>query len=490
MKLSELLKGTDIKIKNDIEINGIEINSKNVKNGYIFFAIKGEKTDGNLFIDEAIKNGAIAVVSQKDIKRNDIEVIKVNDVHRVLSKASSNFYSNPSSKLKVIGITGTKGKTSVASFIEQIISNLGIECGVIGTINYRTNKRILMDAPNTTPYSPLLDKVIYEFVKDDCKVCIMEVSSHALKLKKVDEVEFDICIFTNLQSDHLDFHKTINDYKESKLRLFELLKASPKQNKVAAINMDDQFSKNIIDKIKGLQVISYSINQNSDIKASDIILTPNKTEFKLNFKNKRYHIKTPLCGKHNVYNILAAISAAYPIVNDIEKVLQNIENIKPVKGRLEKISTSVGFTIYIDYAHTEQSLKEILLTLNSIPHKNIITVFGCGGDRDKTKRAPMGKVASQLSNYVIITSDNPRTEDPIQIIKDIEFGIKEINGSNYIIIPDRAKAIEKAIEIATQDDIVLIAGKGHEDYQITSAGKIHFSDSEEVLKSLKKLKKG
>lgn len=484
MKLQEVFKNTGIKIESDTEIKGIEINSKKIKEGYIFFAIKGEKTDGNMFIEEAIKNGASVIVTENDISLDKVKVIKVNDIKSVLAKASANFFKNPTSKLKTIGITGTKGKTSVSYFIEQILKNYNLKPGVIGTINYHSHKRILMDSPNTTPYPPLLDQVILEFLNDGVDVCIMEVSSHALKLKKVDSIEFDIATFTNIQSDHLDFHKTIDDYKKSKLRLFELLELSPKREKFASINIDEPFSDEIIKELKSPTIISYSIKKDSDISATDILLKQNYTKFKLKIFDKKFNVVTPVIGIHNVYNILASISSALPLIKNYSNIPDILNNIKPAKGRLEKITSPKGFTVFIDYAHTEKSLEEVLKTIKEIPHNRIITVFGCGGDRDSTKRAPMGRIASIMSDIVIITSDNPRTEDPMKIIKEIELGIKNINKNNYLIIEDRSEAIKKAIEIANERDIILVAGKGHENYQIIGDKKIHFSDFEEVLKNI------
>lgn len=487
MRLKDLFKDTGIKINKDIEVKGIEINSKNVKKDYIFFALKGEKTDGNKFIEEAIKNGATVVVTQENIslKTDDVILIKVDDVNKTLSRVSSNFFHNPTSKIKTIGITGTKGKTSVSHFIEQILAFYGLKPSIVGTINYHSHKRVIMESPNTTPYPPLLDKVINEVITDGSDLCIMEVSSHALKLKKVDSIEFDIAVFTNLASDHLDFHKTINDYKESKLRLFKLLDNSPKSEKYASINIDDPFSEEVIKEIKNSKIISYSINKDdAEVSASNIILKQNYTEFKLKILDKKFDVKVPIIGSYNVANILASIAASLPLIKDYSNITEILANIKPAKGRLQKIISKRGFTIYIDYAHTEKSLEEVLKTLSEIPHRRIITVFGCGGDRDPTKRQPMGMIASLMSDTVIITSDNPRTEEPIKIIKEIELGAKKTNKNNYIIIEDRSKAIKKAIEIAQKDDIILIAGKGHEEYQIIGDKKIPFSDFEEVIKNI------
>ncbi len=490
MKLSELFSDIDVKLNFECEVSGISINSKNLKKGDIFFAIKGEKTDGALYINKALMNGAVGAVVENDTKITPTtRIIKVRDVNKTLAMVSSKFYSDPSSKMKTVGITGTKGKTSTALFAEQIFNISSYKCGVIGTINYKTHKKVIMDSPNTTPYPPLLDEVMSIFVEDGCDICLMEVSSHALKLKKVDAVKFDTVVLTNLQSDHLDFHLTYDDYKKSKMRLFELIQLSPKPQKTAVLNIDDPFSDEILKMLKNTNIILFSTKKKADIMAEDIVIDENSTSFTLSLLGEKFRLTTQLIGSHNISNLLAASGVAISFGLKPYTIASSIPLIKPVKGRLEKISSSKGFTVYIDYAHTEKSLGEVLKLLSTLPHRRIITVFGCGGDRDKTKRAPMGRIASQFSDIVIITSDNPRSENPLMIIKDIESGINQIGKNNYEIIVERAKAIEKAIEYAQENDIVLIAGKGHEEYQIIGSEKKPFSDREEVEKSMRNLKK-
>jgi len=484
MKLIDLLIDTDIKTDKDIDIKGIAISSKEVKDGFIFFAIKGEKTDGNLYIDEAIKNGAKVIISQDEITNKNVISFKTSDILKTLSKVSKNFYLHPSSKMKVIGVTGTKGKTTVTHIIYKILNELSINCGLIGTITYRTHNNIISNAQNTTPLPHTLHKLLSIMVENNDKSVVLEVSSHSLKLKRVDDLEFDTAAFTNLYSDHMDFHKTKQDYINSKAKLFDLLELSIKKNKIAVLNLDDEFSKLIIPKIKKSKIVSYSIKNKADIMALNIDLNPGYSIFDLIFYDKKIKIKTNLIGIYNIYNILAAISCISNMIEDLDKIPSIIEKIDYIPGRLEKIESKKGIYVFIDYAHTHDSLREVLKTLKLIPHKNIITVFGCGGDRDKTKRPLMGKVAEELSDYVILTNDNPRTEDPISIISDIEKGF--VNKNKYITEPDREKAIKKAIDIASKDDIILIAGKGHEDYQIIGDQKIHFSDREVVLKYLEK----
>jgi UDP-N-acetylmuramoyl-L-alanyl-D-glutamate--2,6-diaminopimelate ligase len=485
MKLKELLNGTGISPGFDIDISGVSINSKNTGKGCIFFALKGSKTDGNLFIKEAISNGAVVIVSEDDISEK-VRYIKSNDILKTLSVVSKNFYSDPSSKLYTVGITGTKGKTTTSYIIENILNSSGIKSGVIGTINYRSHRRIISASENTTPLAPRLNEILCQILNDGSDSVVLEVSSHSLKLKRVDDISFDATVFTNLQSDHLDFHKDLADYANSKLHLFELLNQSDKKNKLAVINVDDSFSKKIIETLdKNIRVITYSLKNSSELMAKNIELKAESSSFEVNDSGRMFRFETHLIGKHNIYNLLASISVAKHLNIDFNQLVDIIRNIKGVKGRLEKIDSRHGFYVYIDYAHTEESLRQVLKTLNSLPHKRIITVFGCGGDRDKTKRAPMADVSANLSDFVIITSDNPRNEDPEKILDDIEKEFINNNKKNYERIADRKKAIYSAIDKANSGDIVLIAGKGHEDYQIIGSNKIHFSDMETVNEALK-----
>lgn len=484
--ISDLLKGTDIKTDLNISVKGIAINSKDVENDYIFFAIKGEKTDGNIYAKDAIKKGAKVIITDSNLNF-EIPTLKTADIHKTLSIVCKNFYSNPSSKLSVTAITGTKGKTTTSILIQRALNKCQIKTGLIGTINYQTHKRIISEASNTTPLANLINILLLEMLKDGDESCIMEISSHSLKLKRVDDIEFDRAVFTNLQSDHLDFHKTIQDYANSKLMLFKLLNSSPKKNKFAIINEDDNFSveiKKILNK--DINIITYSILKDSLVTAKNIDIKASELSFDMVHNNKKYNFKTNLTGIHNIYNILALTGTAISYNIEPQFIRDIIESIDFIPGRLEKIDSKKGFYVYIDYAHTEESLRQVLKTFNSIPHSRIITVFGCGGDRDRTKRAPMGKVASELSDYVIITSDNPRTEDPLKIISEIEKGAKETSRNNYIIMPDRKEAIIHSIKMASKMDIVLIAGKGHENYQIIGNSKIHFSDREIVIEAINK----
>ncbi|HOL63462.1 MAG TPA: UDP-N-acetylmuramoyl-L-alanyl-D-glutamate--2,6-diaminopimelate ligase [Elusimicrobiales bacterium] len=490
MRLSEVLKNTDIECYSEIEIKGISLNSKDIKSDYIFFAIKGRESDGNLFIDEAIRNGAKVIITEEEINRKDAIVLRTKDILKTLSVSSKNFYSNPSEKLNLIGITGTKGKTTTSFIIEKILNYNGIKTGVIGTINYRSSKRIISEAENTTPLACKLNMLLDEIIKDGDEAAVMEVSSHSLKLKRVEDIQFNSAIFTNLQSDHMDFHKTMEDYSRSKLILFELLNKSDKKNKTAILNEDDPFSTEIKKVLsKEIKILTYSIEKNSDIKAKNIELNPWGSTFDIEHEGEKYEFKTELIGKHNIYNILAALAVGICRKIDFQKLSEAILEIKTVPGRVEKIESEEGFFAYIDYAHTEKSLIEVLKTLNSIPHSKIITVFGCGGDRDRTKRPLMGKAASSLSDFVVITNDNPRTEDPLEIIREIEKGIKDLGKTNYSVIPDRKEAINYAVNMARKNDIILIAGKGHENYQIIGKEKFVFSDKETLIEAINLKKK-
>ncbi|MEF3280113.1 MAG: UDP-N-acetylmuramoyl-L-alanyl-D-glutamate--2,6-diaminopimelate ligase [Elusimicrobiota bacterium] len=487
MKLKEVLKGTELSFEYDIEIEGIAVDSREVKKNFIFFAFKGEKDDGKKYIEQAIEKGASFIIADEKIDYESPIISVSKDIMKTLSVVSKNFYKNPSSRLYTIGITGTKGKTTTTFLIEKILNELGRKTGVIGTINYRTHKRIISEAKNTTPFAHHLNYILNEILSDGGDSVVMEVSSHSLVLKKVDDIEFDMAIFTNLQSDHLDFHKTLKEYSNAKLKLFEILNLSPKKDKVAILNLDDPFSQKIIPFLnKDINVITYSIKNNSQIIAKDIELKPDKTIFTVIEQGKRYNFETKLIGLHNVYNFLAAIASAKSIGFDISEIAKVVKKVDNISGRLEKIVSKKGFYIYIDYAHTEESLRQVLETLNLLPHRKILTVFGCGGDRDPTKRAPMGKVACQLSDMVYITSDNPRTEDPLKIINEIEKGAIEAGKNNYVKIVDRKQAIESAIRQAKEGDIILIAGKGHENYQIIGNERKYFSDRETTIEILKK----
>ncbi|MDD5594815.1 MAG: UDP-N-acetylmuramoyl-L-alanyl-D-glutamate--2,6-diaminopimelate ligase [Candidatus Omnitrophica bacterium] len=483
MKIKSLIKSLDIlrplKIKEDFEVKGIACNSKGIKPGYLFVAIKGNKDDGNKFIEEAIKNGANCIVAQVPGAGCQVSektcFIEVKDARKALAKLAAQFYGHPSGKMKVIGITGTNGKTTVTYLLEAILKANQIHPAVIGTINYRFKNKII-PAKNTTPGPLELQLLFYEMGQEGVEYAIMEVSSHALAQERTAGIKFQSAIFTNLTQDHLDYHLTMEEYFSAKSRLFK--DCSPSAIKI--INNDDAFGRRIKEEVSE-KIITYGIENKSDYMAQDLKLGIKESEFTLSGPQMKEKIKTKLIGRHNVLNILAAVSWANQEGIDPQVIRNAIERFPGVPGRLERVDSRKDYAIYVDYAHTDDALKNVILSLKQISSQKLIVVFGCGGERDKGKRPKMGKVVTELADYAIITSDNPRSEDPDGIIKDI---VRGIHKDNYCIIPGRKEAIKKALSIAAPGDIVLIAGKGHENYQIFKDQTIHFDDREVVTECL------
>ena len=464
MKFSELFEGYKIENFKDFLVEGIAYNSKEVKENYVFFAIKGEKFDGHNFVYEAINNGAKAIVVERKLDVKVSQVVVENS--RVeLSKISAKFYNDPSKNLFVIGITGTNGKTTTTHITYQALNLLGHKTALLGTIiNDLISRKELPKL--TTPESLDLQKYMFEILKNEGKFLVMEVSSHSLALNRVDNVEFKVAVFTNLTLDHLDFHKTFENYREAKLKLFRMLK----ENAIGVINLDDENSSYFINACKG-SVITYGFYKNANIKGE--IIENSKNGLKIKVFDKIIENEN-FIGEFNAYNLLCSFSILNAIGFDIEKIIDVLSQVKPPKGRLQKIKN-----VFIDYAHTPDALERVLKTLKSVYNKKIILVFGAGGNRDHSKRPIMGKV-SEIADIIILTSDNPRDEEPIDIIKDIERGINK----THIIEIDRKKAIELAISISNKDDVVLIAGKGHETYQEIKGIKYHFDDEEVVKNSI------
>jgi len=476
MKLKELFPTANF----DCEVLGLTQDSQKVQNGFVFFAIKGHTVDGHKFIPAALENGACAIISQEKLDYK--QAVLVDDIEQTMATAALKFYDNPSNKLKMFAITGTKGKTSISYLLESILITANKIPTVLGTINYRINREVLSKAPNTTPAALTLQNILATAVNKGADCCVMEVSSHALELKRVDGVNFDTAIFTNLQRDHLDFHHTFENYFNAKYKLFDSLlnPKNPKQNKTAIINIDDEYGKKLYKMLEGkIKVLTYSIKGAADFAATEIEPSLDGVTFKINGQNARIN----LLGAHNVYNALAAIAAASTYGIDLETAIKGIANLQGVAGRMQAIKAGQPFYVFVDFAYTEEALLRAFDTVKPYKKGKIITVFGCGGERDTTKRPLMGACTVKNSDFVIITNDNPRREDPQNILKDILKGVGE--NKNYEVELDRRKAINKAIAQAKAGDIILIAGKGHEDYQILPTGKIHFSDEEEALKAIK-----
>ena len=467
----------------DLEIKGITSNSKEIKKGFIFVAIKGNRQDGNRFIKEAIARGAGIIVVEKEVPQVKVServvFLVVNNCRKFFAQATHNFYGTPSNRIKVVGITGTNGKTTITYLIEAITKKSNDDCGVIGTINYRFKGKTII-AKNTTPGSGQLQNLLRMMYLQKVKYCAMEVSSHALDQERVAGINFSHAIFTNLTQDHLDYHKNLENYFLAKAKLFCSLPSTSK----AIINNDDKYSIRIKQLTKA-KVLTYGIENKSDVMAREINFGMRSTEFSLVAPRINLRMKTNLIGRYNIYNILAAVAWGISEKLSMQDIKSAIEKFKHVPGRLEKVNCSKGFSIFVDYAHTPDALFNVISALRPLVKGKIIVIFGCGGERDKLKRPQMGKVVTQLADYAIITSDNPRSENPAWIIKDIQHGIEK---NNYCLVPARQAAIRKGLSLMNKNDCLLIAGKGHEDYQILKHKVLKFSDRKVVRECLKLMK--
>lgn len=493
MRLKTLISSLDCKLLgSDAEVTGISYNSKEIKReaegGPLFAAIPGEHTDGHLYIKNAVENGASSILAERETVGIGVPQVMVKDIRVALSKLSDVFYERPSERLAIVGITGTNGKTTTTYLIESIFREAGLSPGVIGTVNYRYSGKIL-SAPHTTPQAPDLHRILKEMSDGGVTHLAMEVSSHSLEQKRVEDVRFRAAVFTNLTHDHLDYHKTMEEYFRCKALLFGLLVKGGK----GVVNIDDRWGRKIKDELFP-DVLTYSVKEEADFYPKEFKLLEGGIKAVINTPSGELNINSNLVGEYNLQNILSAVGAAYALGVEKGAIEKGIAALRRVPGRLEKIESGgpKRFRAYVDYAHTGDALERALAALKEVTPGRIITVFGCGGNRDRLKRPKMGEIAVRLSNLSIITSDNPRDEDPLEIIKEIEAGIKAerfgtdgpVKGKGYMVIPDRAEAIKKAVSLAEDGDSILLAGKGHEDYQIIKGKKHHFDDFEEVSKSI------
>ncbi len=492
MLLSEILK--NIRVKKlvgdvDVEVKNIVYDSREASEGSLFVAIKGLNVDGHRFIPEAVLAGAVGVVLEDDgmvedgyFEERGVVKIVVPDSRKALALISSAFYGFPSRKLKLVGVTGTNGKTTTTHLIKSILESTGLKTGLIGTINYVIEDEVI-SAVQTTPESLDLNKFLNEMVNKNISACAMEVSSHALALDRVYGLDFDVGVFTNLTQDHLDFHRTFEAYFQAKKILFDSLKESA----YAIYNIDDPYGEKIVADTKAGK-LSYGKSEKADVKVKDIALSFNGTSLVVQTPTESsLEINSKLIGEFNVYNILASVAVGYALGIEHGDIKRGIESLENVRGRFEKMISPDGYVVIIDYAHTPDALEKCIDTILKLREQagggKLITVFGCGGDRDVAKRPIMGKIATEKSDVTIITSDNPRFEDPQKIISDIVEGVKQ--NSVYYIFVDRKEAIYRALEMAQKGDIVLIAGKGHEEYQIIGDRKIPFSDKQVALEFFK-----
>lgn len=482
MKLKDVLKGVAYKADRkcgDINIRNVADDSRKVSRCGLFVAVQGYSQDGSKFINDAIAAGARVIVTEKDFDApKTVAKIIVADTRSAMSAIADNYYGHPSRKLKTVGITGTNGKTTITYIIEGIIKAHRRQAGVIGTINYRLRGRVI-PAKNTTPGSLELQGMLNEMVRSKVDYAVMEVSSHSLDQGRVDRLLFDVGIFTNITSDHLDYHKTTANYFKAKAKLFDKLK----KGGTAVLNKDDKKIASLAGSMKS-KIVTYSVKGKADIAARDIELSMDGTRFTVKTPKGSFAIQTKLIGMHNVSNILAAVAAAYALKIPTAAIIKGVESVVSVPGRLEAVEAGQPFKVFVDFAHTEDALFNVLSLLRGVARKRIVTVFGCGGNRDKTKRPLMGRVACEYSDHVIITSDNPRFEEPGDIIGEIVDGVKD-KFSNYDVVVARHEAIGKAFEHASDGDIVVIAGKGHENYQIVKDSVMPFDDRKVALELLK-----
>jgi len=476
MKISDLLKGFEYKrnFESDFEITGVEYDSRNVEIGNLFFCISGLKTDGHKFAPMAVEKGAAVLVVTRELEL-DIPQIIVEDDRLAMALLSCRFFGNPAKKLKMIGVTGTNGKTTITYMMKAMLEECGKKVGLVGTIHNMIGDREIYTS-HTTPESPDLNRFMRDMLSEGCEYLVIEVSSHSLDLKRVAGIEFDVGIFTNLTQDHLDYHKNFENYSAAKAMLFA-------SSKVSILNMDDKAYVDM-EKASAGKVMLYGTNTEADFSARNIYVAPGGTDFDyFEGDEKKRKVKLRMTGDFNALNALSAIITVKTLNIDFEKCIRGLERIAAVDGRCQVLDTEGrGFSVILDYAHTPDSLESTISSVRGFAKKRIITVFGCGGNRDEKKRPIMGEISGRLSDFSIITSDNPRNEDPNDIIREIKVGMEETDGE-YTIIENRREAIKFALEIAEKDDIVILAGKGHETYQEIKDIKYDF-DEKIVIKEL------
>jgi UDP-N-acetylmuramoyl-L-alanyl-D-glutamate--2,6-diaminopimelate ligase len=466
----------------DREIDGIFYDSRRVQKNGLYVAMRGANVDGHQFTEQAIERGASAIVVERPESHSRATSIVVPDSRVALADLAFTFFKKPALRLKMAGVTGTNGKTTTTFLIKHICDGAGLRSGLIGTVRYEIGERVL-PATRTTPESLDVQEMLAQMAGAGCKAAVMEVSSHALAQDRTRGLEWDVAVFTNLTQDHLDFHQTMENYFESKTRLFTGLTSQPNKKKsVAVINLDDPYGEKLVKRLgDNLPVVTYGVGARADFRASNYRAEFSGTSFQLEARGKIYLVRVPLIGRFNVYNAMAALAAANSLGVSLREAVVSLAKSPQVPGRLEAVPARRQFQIYVDYAHSDDALLNVLKTLRELGPRRLIVVFGAGGDRDRQKRPLMGRVADQNADFSIITSDNPRKEDPLGIIADVKKGFRT---SNFETVPDRAEAIARAIALAQPRDIILIAGKGHETYQEFADHTIPFDDRQIALRAL------
>lgn len=489
MRLRELIKHlpvVGVEGSLDREFSGITYDSRRVTPGMIFVAIPGAHVDGHDFINTAIDRGAAAVICERNgFTSPKATKIKVGDAREALAKAAASFYQNPSAKLQVIGVTGTNGKTTVAFMVKQLLESAGIKTGLLGTVRYEIGDRVI-PAQRTTPEALEVQQMMAQMVTSGCKACVMEVSSHALDQKRVCGIEFDVAIFTNLTQDHLDYHGSMDSYLAAKQKLFTKTATGSKRGAVV-INIDDASGARLEGETDVEVRLTYGIRGAANIRASNIHLGAEVSQFTIETPKKSFECKLPLIGRHNIYNALAATGAAFALNLETPRIQSALNHVEPVPGRLERVGAGQPFSVFVDYAHTDDALSNVLSTLREITSGRLLLLFGCGGNRDAGKRPKMGRIAAQHADFTIITSDNPRRESPDAIAAQVEEGFRSVRTNDYRVELDRRRAISDLIGSARAGDTVLIAGKGHETYQEFEDTVVPFDDRVYAREALENL---
>jgi len=491
--LATYIIGSEIRGDAGTECRGISIDSRKISPGDLFICLPGHTVDGHDYANKAAEAGAAALVVQRWLDDVTLPQLKVKDSRVAMAVLGNVFFDFPSSRMKVIGVTGTNGKTTTTYLIERILLDQGKSAGLIGTIQRRFAGQTF-PMSGTTPESLDLQRYLHEMKEADTDYCVMEVSSHALDQGRVKGTKFRTAVFTNLTQDHLDYHKSMEEYRAAKGLFFSRLgntyASSPEERSYAVLNADDPASAYFA-KQTAVEIVTYGVDQEADVRASNIRITAKGTTFRADTFLGNIDITLKMVGKFNVYNALAAMTVALLEGVSLQDIKSSLEAVPGVDGRVEAVDEGQSFAVIVDYAHTPDGLENVLNAVNEFAKGRVICVFGCGGDRDRTKRPIMGKIAARLSGYVIVTSDNPRTEDPELILKDIEAGLEEdgVPRERYELIVDRREAIQKAIEMASPEDVVLIAGKGHETYQLIGKEVHDFDDrivAKEAIRGLNK----
>ncbi len=478
MLLSELYKGLECRhIGKDIEITALAYDSRKIETGSMFCCIVGTFSDGHEYAAQAVEKGAIALLVEHELPLDVIQLI-VPNTRIAMAEMAATFYGHPEREVRLVGITGTNGKTTTTYMLKSIAEQAGMRVGLIGTIRNMIGQQEI-ETERTTPESVDLYRLLRKMRDERVDLVVMEVSSHSLDQHRVHGLQFEVAEFTNLTQDHLDYHKTIENYVAAKRKLFL-------QSKYAVINVDDPYAEEIMQGID-LPTTTFGIREQADVGAADIDITTRGVQFDLRFPGGTTRMNIPIPGLFNVFNAMGAIAAAVALGISMANIKPGLEDMQSVSGRLEPLPTGdLGFAVFVDYAHTPDALENVLKTVRGFSKKRIITVFGCGGDRDRAKRPIMGEVAGRYSDQLVITSDNPRTEDPFEILQAIEEGVKK-SGCSYVVIEQRRAAIMHALRKAEKDDIIVVAGKGHENYQEINGIKHHFDDKETVMELLKEL---